>query len=129
MIQVEQHGPVLAIKMARSIMGRPLVWATAYWVDGLLIDSGPRCAVPELLRLLNRVPVNQIVITHAHEESIGGLEDLHNRFRHAPIFAPYRAIQVIQDPTRLRLQLYRRLVWGVPKALKQVRSLDDVDNT
>lgn len=129
MIHVEQHGPVLAIRMARGFLGRPLAWTTAYWVDGLLIDTGPRCAAPELLKILSQVPVNQIVVTHGHEDTIGGLEDVHARFRHAPIFAPYRAINVIQEPTRLRLQLYRRLVWGVPKALKQVRALDDVDNT
>jgi glyoxylase-like metal-dependent hydrolase (beta-lactamase superfamily II) len=129
MIHVEQHGPVLAIRMARGFLGRPLAWTTAYWVDGLLIDTGPRCAAPELLRILSQVPVNQIVVTHGHEDNIGGLEDVHARFQHAPIYASYRAINVIQEPTRLRLQLYRRLVWGVPKALKQVRSLDDVDNT
>ncbi len=129
MIHVEQHGPVLAIRMARGFLGRPLAWTTAYWVDGLLIDTGPRCAAPELLKVLSQVPVNQIVVTHGHEDTIGGLEDVHTRFRHAPIFAPYRAISVIQEPTRLRLQLYRRLVWGVPKALKQVRALDDIDNT
>lgn len=129
MIHVEQHGPILAIRMARSFLGRPLAWTTAYWVDGLLIDTGPRCSAPELLKILSQVPVNQIVVTHGHEDNIGGLEDVHSRFRHAPIYASYRAINVIQEPTRLRMQLYRRLVWGVPKALKQVRSLDDIDNT
>ena len=39
MIHVEQHGPVLAIRMARGFLGRPLAWTTAYWVDGLLIDT------------------------------------------------------------------------------------------
>jgi glyoxylase-like metal-dependent hydrolase (beta-lactamase superfamily II) len=129
MIHVEQHGPVLAIRMARGFLGRPLAWTTAYWVDGLLIDTGPRCAAPELLKVLSQLPVNQIVVTHSHEDNIGGLEDIHAHFRHAPIYASYRALQVIQEPTRLRLQLYRRLVWGVPKAIKQVRALDDVDNT
>ena len=129
MIHVEQHGPVLAIRMARSFLGRPLVWTTAYWVDGLLIDTGPRCSAPELLKVLFQVAVNHIVVTHVHEDNIGGLEDVHGRFRHAPIYASYRAINVIQEPTKLRMQLYRRLVWGVPKALKQVRALDDIDNT
>lgn len=129
MIHVEQHGPVLAIRMARGFLGRPLAWTTAYWVDGLLIDTGPRCAAPELLKVLGQLQVNQIVVTHSHEDNIGGLEDIHARFRHAPIYASYRALGVIQEPTRLRMQLYRRLVWGVPKAIRQVRSLDDIDNT
>jgi glyoxylase-like metal-dependent hydrolase (beta-lactamase superfamily II) len=79
--------------------------------------------------VLSQLPVNQIVVTHSHEDNIGGLEDVHAHFRHAPIYASYRALNVIQEPTRLRMQLYRRLVWGVPKAIKQVRALDDVDNT
>jgi glyoxylase-like metal-dependent hydrolase (beta-lactamase superfamily II) len=128
MIHVEQHGPVLAIRMARGFLGRPLVWTTAYWVDGLLIDTGPRCTVSELLKILSQLPVNQIVVTHGHEDNIGGLEDVHSRFADAPIYASYHALTVIQEPTRLRLPLYRRLVWGVPKAIKQVRALDDVDN-
>lgn len=130
MIHVEQHGPVFAIRMARGFLGRPLAWTTAYWVDGLLIDAGPRCASAELLKVLRQLPsVDQIVVTHSHEDNIGGLDDIHAHFHHAPIYASYRALNRIQEPTRLRMQLYRRLVWGVPKAIKQVRALDDVDNT
>lgn len=128
MIHVEQHGPVVAIRMARGFMGRPLAWTTAYWVDGLLIDTGPRCAAPELRKVLDKLEVKQIVVTHGHEDNIGGLEDVHARFPAAPVFASYHALPVLAEPTRLRLQLYRRLVWGVPKAIKQVRPLDDMDN-
>jgi glyoxylase-like metal-dependent hydrolase (beta-lactamase superfamily II) len=128
MIHVEQHGPVMAIRMARSFLGRPLAWTTAYWVDGLLIDTGPRCAAPELLKILAQVEVTQIVITHGHEDNIGGLEDVRARFPTAAVFASYHALPVLAEPTRLHLQLYRRLVWGVPKAIKHVRPLDDMDN-
>ena len=128
MIHVEQHGPVLAIRMARGFLGRPLAWTTAYWVDGLLIDTGPRCAAPELLTVLSKLDVKQIVVTHSHEDNIGGLEDVHTRFPTAPVMASYHALPVLEEPTRLRLQFYRRLVWGVPKAIKQVRPLDDLDN-
>ena len=73
MIQVEQHGPITSIRMARSFLGKPLYWTTAYWVDGLLIDTGPRCAAPELVRILQQVQVDQIVVTHGHEDTFGGL--------------------------------------------------------
>ena len=39
MIQVEQHGSVTVIRMARALLGRPLYWTAAYWLDGLLIDT------------------------------------------------------------------------------------------
>ena len=41
MLQLDQHGPITAIRMARSLLGRPVYWTAAYLVDGLLIDSGP----------------------------------------------------------------------------------------
>ncbi len=78
--------------------------------------------------MLGQVEVTQIVVTHGHEDNIGGLEDVHARFPAAAVFASYHALPVLEEPTRLHLQLYRRLVWGVPKAIKHVRPLDDIDN-
>ncbi|MDI9547477.1 MAG: MBL fold metallo-hydrolase [Chloroflexota bacterium] len=128
MIHVEQHGPVLCIRLARSLMGRPLQWAAAYWVEGLLIDAGPSCAAPQLLRMLEHVYVDQIAVTHCHEERIGGLALLRERFPNAPIYAPRRALAAIEEPERLRLPVYRRVMWGRPRAAAGVRSYDEAGN-
>ena len=128
MIHVEQHGPVIAIRMARGFLGRPLYWTAAYWVDGLLIDAGPRCTAHQLVRVLDQVRVDRIVVTHSHEDHIGGLHALHARYPKAPIYASRAALPVIREPRRLRMQLYRRIVWGTPKPLLTARSLDELDN-
>jgi glyoxylase-like metal-dependent hydrolase (beta-lactamase superfamily II) len=128
MIHVEQHGPVLAIRMARGFLGRPLYWTAAYWVDGLLIDTGPRVTAAQLARVLEQVRVDRIVVTHSHEDHIGGLDLLHARYPQAAIYAPRRALPAIQDPSRLKMQLYRRVVWGKPRPLAAARSLDELDN-
>ena len=126
MIHVEQHGPVLCIRLARGLMGRPIHWAAAYWVEGLLIDAGPSCAAPQLLRMLEHVYVDQIAVTHCHEDRIGGLSLLRDRFPEAPIYAPRRALAAIREPGRLRLPVYRRVMWGRPRAASGVRSYDEV---
>lgn len=128
MIQVEQHGSITSIRMARSFLGKPLYWTTAYWVDGLLIDSGPRCAAPELLRILKQVHVDQIVVTHGHEDNIGGLATLAAHYPKATIYAAPRTIPLIQQPTLLKLHFYQRFTWGVPEAVTNVTSLDAVGN-
>lgn len=129
MIQVEEHGPVIAIRMARSFLGKPLAWATAYWIDGLLIDTGPACAARDLLRVLKPVAVNQIAITHAHEDIIGGLSALCTAYPEAKIYASAYAIDTLAEPERLRLQWYRRLAWGLPGPVANVIPLDEVENT
>ena len=128
MIHLEQHGPVVAIRMSRALFGRPIYWTAAYWVDGLLIDTGPSCTAAELLRALDKMPVEQVVLTHSHEDHIGGLAAVRHQFPAARIYASQRALSTIQQPERLQLQLYRRLLWGIPKATPDVMSLDETDN-
>jgi glyoxylase-like metal-dependent hydrolase (beta-lactamase superfamily II) len=123
MIQVQQHGSVTAIRMARTFLGRPLYWTTAYWLDGLLIDSGPPCLAEALVRVLQPLAVEQIVLTHAHEDHIGGLYQLRQRYPDARIYASPLSIPLIQEPQRLHPHLYRRLLWGVPKAVAAVDPL------
>lgn len=128
MIHVEQHGPVLAIRMSRSFLGRPFWWTTAYWVDGVLIDAGPKCTAHELLRALQRVQVNQIIITHGHEDHIGGLAQLRTQYPEAVIYASPRTLPMLEDPSQLHMQTYRRILWGYPNPMPGVLSLDSVNN-
>jgi glyoxylase-like metal-dependent hydrolase (beta-lactamase superfamily II) len=123
MIQVQQHGSVTAIRMARTFLGRPLYWTTAYWLDGLLIDSGPVCLAHELMRILRDLHVDQIVVTHGHEDHIGGLHSLRQHFPNVRIYAAPQTIPFIQEPGLLYPQLYRRILWGMPKAVEQVEPL------
>jgi glyoxylase-like metal-dependent hydrolase (beta-lactamase superfamily II) len=128
MIHVEQHGPVIAIRMARAFLGRPLYWTAAYWVDGLLVDTGPICTAQSLVRVLDQVHVDRIVVTHSHEDHIGGLAALQARYPQARVYASARALPAIQAPARLGMQLYRRVIWGRPKPVTHVHTLDQLDN-
>lgn len=128
MIHVEKHGPVIAIRMARGFLGRPIYWTAAYWVDGLLIDTGPACTASELTRLLRPVPVDTIVLTHSHEDHIGGLAAVLEQRPDAKVYASPRALPTVAEPARLRMQLYRRLVWGSPAPMDSAISTDEVEN-
>ena len=128
MIHVEQHGPVTAIRMARSLLGRPLYWTAAYWVDGLLVDAGPPCTAAELVRALDSLPVNQVAITHGHEDHIGGLARIRERYADIPIYVARRTQPYVEEPDRLGMHFYRRLVWGQPRPVTNLTVLDEVDD-
>ncbi|HAJ38837.1 MAG TPA: hypothetical protein DCL15_24490 [Chloroflexi bacterium] len=128
MIQVEQHGSVTVIRMARALLGRPLYWTAAYWLDGLLIDTGPACTAHELVRVLEKAPVQQIAITHAHEDHIGGLVAVLTRYPDARVYASRQSLPLIENPELIGMQLYRQAIWGKPQAYSGARSLDEIED-
>jgi glyoxylase-like metal-dependent hydrolase (beta-lactamase superfamily II) len=115
MLHVTEHGPVVAFRAARSILGRGFYFTAAYWVDGLLIDSGCRFTAPELLRALppDTRPTRLIVNTHSHEDHIGA-NGLLQRARGSAIQAHPLTLPILANPRLQYLHLYRRVFWGWP---------------
>lgn len=115
MLQVRDFGPVTSIRMSRSFLGRPVRWAYAYLVDGLLIDSGPPCTASELVRALRGRQLTQVVNTHQHEDHVGGSAALRDAFGITPQ-SPAMTIPFLENPPRIHL--YRRIVWGQPRPFR-----------
>jgi len=114
MLEVEEHNTVVKFRAARVIMGRVFYHTAAYWVDGLLVDTGCAFTAPELLKAVASFPVDQIVNTHSHEDHIGG-NALLQQVRGVPILAHPLALPILANPRLQYLQLYRRLFWGWPR--------------
>ena len=109
MIRVQTHGDVAFVRMARSVLGRPLFWTGAYLVDGLLVDCGPPATARELLAALDGHPVDQLVLTHHHEDHMGAASLLAAERR----LRPQIHAQGVAILSRGFVQEgYRRAVWG-----------------
>jgi len=115
MLKIETIGPVTKIKLARALFGRPVYFTAAYWVDGLLIDTGCAYTEGEITRALEGMPVECIVNTHGHEDHIGANAALQEK-RSAEIVAHPLALPVLANPRDNQpLQPYRRIFWGYPR--------------
>lgn len=112
MIRSFQYGEVRYFQMARAVFGRALYWTGVYWVDGLLVDSGPPNLAHEVTRLCQELAVRQCITTHHHEDHAGNHWLLHNRLHITPL-AHARGLARIAQP-ETRIELYRRTAWGVP---------------
>jgi glyoxylase-like metal-dependent hydrolase (beta-lactamase superfamily II) len=116
-IQVEnaiESGQVIRLRMARSLLGRTFYRTAAYWVDGLLIDTGCAHTARQLTSVLRGWGVRQAVNTHSHEDHIGANAQIQKTFR-CPILAHPEALPILENPRLQPLQPYRRLFWGWPK--------------
>jgi glyoxylase-like metal-dependent hydrolase (beta-lactamase superfamily II) len=124
-IIASDHGEVRYLRMARTAFGRALYWTGVYFVDGLLIDTGPPNVRREVARLFAELGVRQCVTTHHHEDHSGnhallsalGITPLGHASGVARLAAP--------PPMR---DLYRRVTWGSP-APARVAPIGDVLET
>ena len=118
MIKVEQINAVRKFQMARSFLGRGFYSTAAYWVDGMMVDTGCAYTVQELLTSLKEYQVDYIVNTHSHEDHIAGNAALQNIYG-ADVMAHHLALPILADPRgRQSLALYQRLMWGYPDPSK-----------
>jgi glyoxylase-like metal-dependent hydrolase (beta-lactamase superfamily II) len=117
MIKVSEFGEVRRLDLARSFAGKGRYWTTAYFFDGLLIDTGCAHTAGELERYLKGHQLLKIINTHSHEDHIGGNGLLQRNREGVTIFAHPLALEVLEKPKEKQpLQLYRKLFWGRPES-------------
>jgi glyoxylase-like metal-dependent hydrolase (beta-lactamase superfamily II) len=115
MISIENIGEVRAFRLARSILGRGLYFTAAYWVDGLMVDTGCFHTVKELVFSLEKLRVDRIVNTHGHEDHIGANAAISRKFG-SEILAHPLAIPVLSTPqNKKHLNPYQIVMWGYPE--------------
>ncbi len=113
MLQIDQVDEIFQIKICPEPSAKFSRWASAYFVDGLLIDTGCARTKEELLNFLNHqglIP-KTIVNTHHHPDHIGGNRLLQNTFD-AELFAHPEALELIRSPQQPQ---HYGMYWGVPE--------------
>jgi glyoxylase-like metal-dependent hydrolase (beta-lactamase superfamily II) len=114
MILIEDLAEVRRFRLARTFLGRGLYYTAAYWVDGLMIDTGCAYTVRELTLALDGVAVGFIVNTHTHEDHIGANAAL-TRGLGARITVHPSGLDILASPReRQPLRFHQRVLWGYP---------------
>lgn len=114
MIQTYQAGEVRVFRMARTLLGRGLYYTAAYWVDGLLVDTGCAYTENELVSALQGLPTRLIVNTHSHEDHVGGNSAIQSHFGTRVFIHPLGLPLLATPPRGRELRPYQRVMWGYP---------------
>ena len=100
MIEVERiaaAGQVVRLRVARRLLGLANYYTAAYWVDGLLVDTGCAHTAAHLVLSLGDLGVDQVINKHSHEDHIGTNADVQETFE-CPILAHPDALPIWRTP-------------------------------
>ncbi len=121
------HGPVSGVRSGRIDRGIN-TQSYCYRFGNALIDTGPPAGWRTVRTFVEaehaRRPIEQIVLTHHHEDHAGNAARLQEMLG-CPVYAPADSLE------RLRKgypqELYRRFVWGKPSAVTASPLSDTLD--
>lgn len=128
MITVQDYGEVTQFTMGRLIDGKPVYTMACYYIDGLLIDTGPFHVADEIEGAFADYPVELIVNTHHHEDHISNNIVFQQRMSVRKTYAHSLAVPLIENPDlwTARLRAYQHLAWGIPPASQALPIGDSV---
>jgi glyoxylase-like metal-dependent hydrolase (beta-lactamase superfamily II) len=100
---------VTGYKFGYLPIGAPKMFSHIYYVDGLLIDTGHSKVKYQVLKAVQDLNIEQIFITHHHEDHSGNIASLENQFN-CPVYASELCSSMMKNPPALSLA--QKLIWG-----------------
>lgn len=108
MLAVDTFDGVQSVRGTLSFFGSPLK-ACFFVVDGLMIDTGPLSLARETIPFLRDIPIEQLALTHNHEDHVGLSSWL---IRSKGVRALIHNASVEATTRRKKLPWHRRYSWG-----------------
>lgn len=91
-----------------------------YHVDGLLIDTGHSKASKQVYEATKNLNIQQICITHHHEDHSGNIKLLQNHFK-CPVYGSKLCSNMMKNPPKLSLA--QKLTWGSRPPFANIKPL------
>ena len=110
-----RYEDVEGFRFGYSPIGKPKLLVYIYFVDGLLIDTGQRHMQKDIIKTVKSLPVDQIFITHHHEDHTGNITELQNHFN-CPILSSKLCSEIMEAPPKISFA--QKMVWGDRPAYK-----------
>jgi glyoxylase-like metal-dependent hydrolase (beta-lactamase superfamily II) len=108
LLKISSYEDIICAQGEVSLLGNPLSFFL-FLVDGLLVDTGPSSLSKESGKFFKNHEINQVVLTHVHEDHCGMAAWLQEN-KQVPIFLHGDSIDAASR--KATLPLYRLKIWG-----------------
>lgn len=113
---------IQAFKFGYLPIGKPKQIVHLYYIDGLLIDTGQQSMQKEILKALSHLNIQQIFITHHHEDHSGNIKAIQKQHQ-CPAFSSKLTAEIMKNPPPL--SLVQRLTFGNRPPYKHLKTIEN----
>lgn len=106
-MEKQNYKGIIPYHGVRKVLGNELS-TYAFCLDGLLIDTGPRRLGSFYRPVFNEIRIEQVALTHHHEDHIGNAAFLAKKG--VPIYIHHSAVDSAKKP--MPIPFYRKVFWG-----------------
>ncbi|BCJ87253.1 MBL fold metallo-hydrolase [Effusibacillus dendaii] len=111
MIKIHHHEDVVCAEGIVQ-MGERNSSVYVFFVDGLLVDTGPQSLENDLISFYQSIDFDSVVLTHSHEDHVGTASWIEKN-RNVPIFIHASGVDFCSQPADY--PKYRQIRWGIRK--------------
>jgi len=118
------HGPLNRIELIsiNKVTGIP-AQVCVYRIGNTLIDTGSPHTIAALLDSQEKDPPKRIILSHQHEDHMGGVAALCRAFGDIPVYCPAAHTNIVSMP--YAVPAYRDAHWGTPEPYAAVISYNE----
>ncbi|MDW3192589.1 MAG: MBL fold metallo-hydrolase [Cytophagales bacterium] len=102
-------------------ISEPKLTVNLFLIDGLLIDTGPTRMYKEVLHALESKFINQIFVTHHHEDHTGNVANLSAHFK-CPAYSSASCAEMMKRPPKISFAQY--MTWGNRPPFYDLKEID-----
>lgn len=113
-------------KFGSSLFGVPKLYSHIYYIDRMLIDTGHSRMSTDIIEKVKHLDVNQIVITHHHEDHSGNIASL-QAFFDAPVYGSELCCEMMKNPPSISLS--QKMSWGDRPGYQSIIPLGEIIST
>lgn len=107
-MKVVSYDDLVQVEFVTKFAGRQLL-VSVYFIDGLLVDTGPPKNLGKLTPILHEWKINEVILTHHHEDHTGGARWIQDT-KEVPIYIHETGVNLCTS--RMKLPFYRKVFWG-----------------
>ena len=119
-MQIKNYDDLQQVEMMLSF-GKQKMTVSIYFIDGLLIDTGPMKMATNLIPLFRKLDMTKVVLTHHHEDHTGMAHWIQEN-KGIPIYIHKSGIKNCEE--QMKLPFYRKVFWGERESFRP-RELTD----